>query len=59
MPIVPVLFMQDAYMSSKVISHIDNTYWGRDFKKLSMKNYMKYKESIQEANKEDVVADDN
>lgn len=57
MPIVPVLFMQDAYMSSKVISHIDNTYWGRDFKKLSMKNYMKYKESIQEANKEDVVAE--
>ncbi len=59
MPIVPVLFMQDAYMSSKVISHIGNTYWGRDFKDLSMKNYMKYKESIQEANKEDVVADDN
>lgn len=57
MPVIPVLFMQDAYMSSGVISGIKNTYWGRDFKKLSMKNYMAYKESIQEANKEDVVAD--
>lgn len=57
MPVIPVLFMQDAYMSSNVISGMKNTYWGRDFKKLSMKNYMTYKESIQEANKEDVVAD--
>lgn len=58
MPIVPVLFMQDAYLSSNVISGIKNTYWGRDFKKLSMKNYMEYKESIQEEHQEDVVADD-
>ena len=47
MPIVPVLFLQDAYVTSKVISGVKNTYWGRDFDNLKMKNYMKYKESIQ------------
>lgn len=57
MPVIPVLFMQDAYMTGSAISGIKNTYWGRDFKKMSMKNYMEYKESIQEEHKEDVVAD--
>lgn len=55
MPVVPVLFLQDAYLTGKAISGVKDTYWGRDFTKMKMKNYMEYKESIQEANKEDVV----
>lgn len=47
MPVVPVLFLQDAYVTGKAVSGIDNTYWGRNFNKMKMKNYMEYKESIQ------------
>lgn len=55
MPVIPVLFVQDAYVSSNVLSGIKNTYWGRDFKKMKMKNYMEYKESIQAEEREDEV----
>lgn len=55
MPVIPVLFVQDAYVSSNVLSGIKNTYWGRDFKKMKMKNYMEYKESIQAEEKEEEV----
>ena len=44
---IPVVFQQDAFISSDVVSGIDSTYWGRDFKGMKMKNYMEYKESIQ------------
>lgn len=47
MPIIPVVFQQEAYMTSKVLSGVGNTYWGRNFKKTKMDDYMKHKESIQ------------
>ena len=47
MPVIPVVFQQDAFLSSKDVSGIKSTYFGRDFKKMKMKNYMEFKESIQ------------
>lgn len=55
MPVIPVLFLQDAYVTSNVISGVKNTYWGRDFKKMKMKNYMDYKESIQADERDDEI----
>lgn len=51
MPVMPLVFNQDAYLiNSKVLSGEKDTYWGtRDFSRLKMKNYMKYKEVILEA----------
>ncbi len=48
MPIIPLVFNQDAYLvNKKVLSGIDSTVWGtRDFTRMKMKNYMKYKEAI-------------
>ncbi len=53
MPVIPVLFVQDAYVTSNVLSGIKNSYWGRNFKKMKMKNYMQYKESIQAEEQEE------
>lgn len=58
MPVVPVVFQQDAYIASNVLSGIENTYWGRNFKNMKMKNYMDYKESIEAEIKDDPEADD-
>lgn len=55
MPVIPVLFVQDAYVTSNVISGVKDTYWGRNFKKMKMKNYMEYKESIQAEESEEEV----
>ena len=51
MPIIPVVFNQDAYLINKnVLSGYENTYWGtRDFTRLEMKNYMDYKRAIEAA----------
>ncbi len=40
MPIIPIIFNQDAYMNRKDLSKIDSTYYGyRDFKKTKLKDY--------------------
>lgn len=46
MPVIPVVFNQDAYMvNKKVISGLEDTFWGtRDFRRVKMKNYMSIKE---------------
>ncbi len=48
MPVMPLLFLKDAYIcNDKVLSGIKDTYWGRDFKRMKMRNYMEYKESME------------
>lgn len=48
MPVMPLLFLKDAYIyNDDVLSGIRNTYWGRDFKRMKMRDYMEYKESIE------------
>ncbi|MBE6708970.1 MAG: peptide ABC transporter substrate-binding protein [Ruminococcaceae bacterium] len=48
MPIVPLVFNQDAYLiNNNVLSGSEDTYWAtRDFKRLEMEDYMKYKKAI-------------
>lgn len=54
MPVMPLLFLKDAYIyNDKVLSGIKDTYWGRDFKKMKMRDYMDYKESIAAAESEE------
>ncbi len=44
MPVIPLVFLQDAYLSQKVLSGIETTYYGiRDFRDVRLKNYMEYK----------------
>lgn len=44
MPVIPVVFLQDAYLSSSELSGIESTYYGtRDFKDVQLKDYMTYK----------------
>lgn len=44
MPVIPLVFLQDAYLKSGVLSGIKTTYYGtRDFTKMKLKNYMTYK----------------
>jgi len=47
MPVIPVVFQQDAFLVGDALSGVKSTYWGRNFKDTKMKNYMEYKESIQ------------
>ena len=42
--VMPVYFMQDAFMFSDVLSHIGSTYYGRRFNNMKMDDYMSYKE---------------
>ncbi len=58
MPVVPVVFQQDAYLASGELSGIESSYWGRDFKRTKMKSYMAYKESIQNELNEDEAEGD-
>jgi ABC-type transport system substrate-binding protein len=45
MPICPIVTLQSAYISSKILSGIKTTYYGTtDFRRMKMKNYMDYKE---------------
>lgn len=45
MPVIPVVFLQDAYLYLDVVSGIGSDYYGtRDFKKTQLKDYMAYKE---------------
>lgn len=59
MPVVPVVFVQHAYVTSNVLSGVTATYWGSYFKKANMKDYLKYKESILAASTEDEVGNDD
>ena len=44
MPVVPLVFLEDAYIKSGELSGIGTTYYGtRDFKKTKLKDYMTYK----------------
>ncbi len=44
MPVIPIIFLQDAYIYSDVLSGIDSTYYGtRDFSDTQLKDYMTYK----------------
>lgn len=53
MPVMPLLYLKDAYIyNSKVLSGIKDTYWGRNFKRLKMRDYMEYKESLEAAESE-------
>ncbi len=53
MPVMPLLFLKDAYIyNDKVLSGIKDTYWGRDFKRMKMRDYMEYKESLEAAESE-------
>ncbi len=50
MPVMPLLFLKDAYIyNDKVLSGIKDTYWGRDFKRMKMRDYIEYKESMEAA----------
>ena len=44
MPVIPIIFLQDAYVASDELSGIGTNFYGvRDFKKTKLKDYMKYK----------------
>ncbi len=44
MPVIPVVFLQDAYLNVGDLSGIENTYYGtRNFKRTELKDYMTYK----------------
>lgn len=48
MPVMPVIFYQDAYIYRGELSGIKSVYYGtRDFKKMKLKDYMTYKSSIE------------
>ncbi len=54
MPVIPLVFLQDAYISSNVLSDIESTYYGtRNFNDLFMKDYMTYKEKTADNNSAD------
>jgi ABC-type oligopeptide transport system substrate-binding subunit len=53
MPVIPVVFLQDAYLSSSELSGIESTYYGtRDFKDVQLKDYMTYKARTASASEE-------
>ncbi len=46
MPVIPLVFLQDAYVATGELKNLDSTYYGiRDFKDTELKNYMNYKEA--------------
>jgi len=56
MPVIPLVFLQDAYLVHDDISGMKNTYYGtRDFKDTKLKNYMDYKAATAQT---EVVAED-
>ncbi len=50
--VMPVYFEQDAFMFSDVLSGLGATYFGRDFNRMKMKDYMSYKVSEESAGDE-------
>ena len=54
MPVAPLAFMQDANLiNSSVLKKVGSTYFGRDFRKMKMNDFMKYKESIEALQQDD------
>ncbi len=51
--IMPIFFEQDAFLFSDVLSDMDATYFGRDFKRMLMKDYMSYKLEDESSGNED------
>ena len=50
MPVIPLVFMQDAYIYTDVLSGIGSDYYAtRNFKKTKMKDYMTYKAATDNA----------
>ena len=44
MPVIPLVFLQDAYLYVDAVSGIGSTYYGtRDFNDTQLKDYMTYK----------------
>ncbi len=56
--IMPIFFEQDAFLFSDVLSDMDATYFGRDFKRMMMKDYMSYKLEDETAEGETTNADE-
>ncbi len=53
MPVIPIVFLQDAYVYSDVLSGIGSDYYGtRNFKKTKMKDYMTYKQATASSEEE-------
>ena len=51
MPVIPLVFLQDAYLTHKDLTKVKSTYYGtRDFKDTKLKNYMKYKAATDTTN---------
>lgn len=49
MPVIPLVFLQDAYIAIKDLKNIETNYYGvRDFKDTELKNYMNYKDTTSE-----------
>ena len=45
MPVCPLVYLQSAYIKSKILKGFDTDYYGvTNFKRVKMKNYMKYKQ---------------
>ena len=57
MPVCPLVFLQDAYIYTDVLSGIKSTYYGtRDFKKTKLKDYMTYKAKTESAAEQEAEA---
>ena len=57
MPVIPLVFLQDAYIYSDVLSGIGSTYYGtRDFNDTQLKDYMTYKARTDTSNTADTSA---
>ena len=53
MPVIPLIFMQDAYLYSNELSGISSTYFAtRSFSRVKEKNYMQYKEEETQVNED-------
>ncbi len=59
MPVIPLVFNQDAYLCSKDLSRVSSSYYGfREFTTTKQKNYMKYITVVSSSNEETTGSDD-
>lgn len=59
MPVIPLVFLQDAYLYSSELSGIGSTYYGtRDFNDTQLKDYMTYKARTASVSEENVSTED-
>ena len=58
MPVIPLVFLQDAYIYTDVLSGIKSDYYStRDFKKTRLKDYMTYKAKTDTMSEEEAEAE--